>query len=137
MMRFSISASRKSGRERKLKSGSVMALTFASAEPAADSFVSTSYETSRVRGVRKSDLLVAERVDRIEVRRFARRVEAEEHADRRRDAERQGDRVDRHDDRPTGGAAHERRDSNAETDTHQTADDRQRHCLEQELQQDV
>src|SRR5436190_4901509 len=49
-------------------------------------------------------LLVSQRVDRVELRGFARRVEAEEDSDRRGDDERDDDRLRTDDDRPLDDA---------------------------------
>ena len=63
-----------------------------------------------------SRLLVAERFDRIEARGFAGWIEAEKHPDRAREKEREQDRVDLDQGRPTGERRDRHRRADAEPD---------------------
>src|SRR6187455_1991794 len=80
---------------------------------------------------------VPQRVDRRELRGLARRVEAEEDADRRGEAERQQDRADPELGAPARELADRDRRGRADHDADQAADQRERHGLDEELRQDV
>src|SRR2546425_10141642 len=82
-------------------------------------------------------LLVAERLDRIETRRFPRRIESEEDPDGGGEAEGERDRVWRHQRPPLGEIADRVRAGEPDGDADAAADQREREGLDQELEKDV
>src|SRR6185436_20342592 len=77
-------------------------------------------------------LFGAKRIDGIEPRREARRIEAEEDADRGGDAERQADRRRRHPRRPVEQQRHAERGRESERDADHAADGTERQRLGEE-----
>src|SRR5687767_10855373 len=82
-------------------------------------------------------LLVSKRVDWIEPRCFAGRVEAEEDTDAAGDEEGDDDRARADHDGPAGGLADEYRRADTEKDAGESADDRERDRFEEKLKENM